>query len=66
MTSSNNSSPGSEARRLRVSFLLSRQELADIAGIPQAHVQLFEHNFPVPLGSKRRILQELWAIKTKA
>jgi DNA-binding XRE family transcriptional regulator len=56
---------GAEARRLRISCLLTQQNLADIAGIPREHVDLLEHNYPVPLDSKRRIFRELWAIKTK-
>jgi len=59
------SSAGIKAMRLRISFLLTRQELAELAGVPGEHVDLLEHNLPVPLDSKRRILKELWAIKTK-
>jgi transcriptional regulator with XRE-family HTH domain len=57
------SSVGIKVKRLRISFLLTRQELADLAGVPQEHVELLEQNLPVPLDSKRRILKELWAIK---
>ncbi len=56
---------GSEARRLRISLHISRQELADMAGVSVAAVSLFEHNFPLPLDYKRRMLKELWAAKTK-
>jgi transcriptional regulator with XRE-family HTH domain len=56
---------GSEARRLRISYLLTQQVVADLAGIPRDHVDLLEHNYPVPLDSKRRIFRELWALKTK-
>jgi transcriptional regulator with XRE-family HTH domain len=59
------SSTGVKAKRLRISFLLTRQELADLAGVPQGHVELLERNLPVPLDSKRRIMKALWAIKAK-
>jgi transcriptional regulator with XRE-family HTH domain len=56
---------GAEARRLRINLLLTQQKLADLAGISRAQVDLLEHNYPVPLDSKRRVLRELWAIKAK-
>jgi transcriptional regulator with XRE-family HTH domain len=59
------SSLGVKAKRLRLSFLLTRQELADLAGVSQEHVGLLEQNLPVPLDSKRRIIKELWAIKAR-
>jgi DNA-binding XRE family transcriptional regulator len=59
------SSTGVKVKRLRISFLLTRQELADLAGVPGEHVDLLERNLPVPLDSKRRILKELWAIKAR-
>jgi transcriptional regulator with XRE-family HTH domain len=52
---------GEKARQQRVAALLTRQQLADLAGIPVEHVNLFERDLPVPLDSKRRILRELWA-----
>jgi transcriptional regulator with XRE-family HTH domain len=55
---------GGKARQRRVASLLTRQQLADLAGIPVEHVNLFERDLPVPLDSKRRILRELWARKT--
>jgi DNA-binding XRE family transcriptional regulator len=58
-------STGVKAKRLRISFLLTRQELADLAGVPKEHVDLLEQNLPVPLDSKRRIIKELWAIKAR-
>jgi hypothetical protein len=54
---------GSDARRLRISLRISRRELADAAGVSEQVVNLFEHNLPVTLDSKRRILKELWAKK---
>ncbi len=65
LTSPHKSTLGSEARRLRISCLITRQVLADLAGIPPQHIDLLEHNYPVPLDSKRRIFRELWAMKTK-
>jgi hypothetical protein len=56
---------GSEARRLRISLHLTRPEVAVMAGVSEGVVNLFEHNMPVPLDARRRILKELWAVKTK-
>jgi transcriptional regulator with XRE-family HTH domain len=56
---------GQQARRLRIASLLSQQRLAYLAGVPRAHVDLFERSLPVPLDSRRRILKELWAKKTE-
>jgi len=55
---------GSDARKLRISLHISRRELADAAGVSEQAVNLFEHNLPVALDSKRRVLKELWAKKT--
>ncbi|MGD0794276.1 MAG: hypothetical protein ABR958_01605 [Dehalococcoidales bacterium] len=65
LSSSDKSTFGTEARRLRVACLLTQQNVADLAGIPCEQVNLLEHNFPVPLDSKRRVFRELWALKTK-
>jgi transcriptional regulator with XRE-family HTH domain len=65
LTSPEKSTFGAEARRLRIACLLTQQNVADLAGIPREQVDLLEHNYPVPLDSKRRIFRELWAIKTK-
>jgi transcriptional regulator with XRE-family HTH domain len=56
---------GFKARRLRINECLSRQELADMAGVSLEEVDLFEHNLPVPLDARRKILRELWAKKNK-
>lgn len=56
-------SPGNKARRQRIASLLTRRELAELAGIPVEHVSLFEQDLPVPLDSRRRILRELWSRK---
>jgi DNA-binding XRE family transcriptional regulator len=65
LTVTEKSTHGSEARRLRIACLLTQQNLAELAGVPREQVDLLEHNYPVPLDSKRRIFKELWAIKTK-
>lgn len=56
---------GFKARKLRLTENISQQEVAERAGIPVESVDLFEHNLPLPLDYKRRILQVLWSIKTK-
>jgi DNA-binding XRE family transcriptional regulator len=65
LTATEKSTHGAEARRLRIACLLTQQNVADLAGIPREHIDLLEHNYPVPLDSKRRIFKELWAVKTK-
>ena len=54
---------GFKARRLRVSQLLTQRELANIAGTSQEDVSLLEHDLPVRLDAKRKLLRELWARK---
>ena len=56
---------GFQARKLRISKNIRRQEVADKAGVPIKSVDLFEHNLPVPLDYRRRIFKVLWAEKTK-
>jgi len=65
LTSPHETKLGSEARRLRISLHITRPELAGMAGVSEEAVNLFEHNFPLPLDYKRRILKELWAEKVK-
>jgi DNA-binding transcriptional regulator YiaG len=52
-------------KRLRISNLLTQTELAELAGVPQDHVDLYERGLLVPLDSRRRILKVLWAAKSK-
>jgi DNA-binding transcriptional regulator YiaG len=59
------STPGFQVHRLRMLDLLSQQELADLAGVPLEHVDLFEQDLPLPLDSKRKILKTLWARKNE-
>jgi len=54
---------GLEAKRLRLSLLLTQHELATIAGVPLKEVDLFEHNLPAQVDVKLKILRELWARK---
>ncbi len=56
---------GTQARKLRIAEHFSRRELADMAGVTVDSVDLFEHNLPLPLDYKRRILRVLWAEKIK-
>jgi transcriptional regulator with XRE-family HTH domain len=60
---SQESSPGFKVRKLRLSRLLTQKELADITGISQEEVDLFEQNLPVRLEAKRKLLKELWATR---
>jgi DNA-binding XRE family transcriptional regulator len=65
LPSSDKSTFGAEAKRLRLSCFLTQQKVADMAGISQEQVDLLEHDYPVPLDCKRRVFRELWALKTK-
>lgn len=57
------SSLGNRVRRLRLSRLITQQELADEAGVSKTEVNKFERGLPLPLDSKRKILKELWSEK---
>ena len=65
LTFARESSIGFKAARTRISIQLTQQELADMAGVSLEEVDLFEHNLPVPLDARRRILKALWARKAK-
>jgi transcriptional regulator with XRE-family HTH domain len=54
---------GKSARKVRLALRLSQQDLAVLTGISRDSVFRFEHNLPVVLDARRRILKELWAIK---
>ena len=54
---------GLEAKRIRLTLPLTQHELAKIAGISLEEVGLFEHNLPVQVDVKLKILRELWARK---
>ena len=64
LTLDEKTSLGSKARNLRISLLLTQQELASIAGVSHKEVNLFEHNLPVCLDAKRKLLKELWTRRT--
>jgi len=44
----NQSLPGFQVRKLRVSRMLTRQELAQMAGVSPEDVDLVENDLPVP------------------
>ena len=54
---------GLKMRNRRVSLLLTQQELANIVGISEEQVDLFENSLPLPLEAKCKLLRELWARK---
>ena len=54
---------GSKARKVRIALRLTQQKLADTTGVSKEAVYLFEHNLPVYLDARRKILKELWSIK---
>ena len=56
-------SMGTKVKRLRLSRLLTQQELASEAGVTRAEVNRYEQGLPLPLDSKRKILKELWSLK---
>ena len=66
LTLSRKSLLGSQARKLRITQHLTQQKLAEMAGVTKEAVDLFEHNLPLPLDNKRRILRELWANKSRS
>ncbi len=50
---------GMKARICRVSRLLTQQELAAMVGVSQDDVNLLEHNLPLQLNVKLKLLREL-------
>jgi transcriptional regulator with XRE-family HTH domain len=54
---------GARTRKLRLSLRLTQQELSYLSGVSKEAIHAFEHNQPVILDARRRILKELWAIK---
>jgi transcriptional regulator with XRE-family HTH domain len=42
---------------------LTQQELANMAGVSLEEIDLFEHNLPVRLDARRKLLKELWAAR---
>ena len=64
LTFARESSIGFKVKRLRISKLLTQQELANMAGISVEKVDLFEHNLPVQLDIKQKLLKKLYAVKS--
>jgi transcriptional regulator with XRE-family HTH domain len=54
---------GIRTRKLRLALRITQQELSIRSGVSRETIGLFEHNLPVILDARRRILKELWAIK---
>lgn len=54
---------GFKAKKLRISLMLTQQELANQAGVSQKEVDLFENSLPVRLDTRRRLFKELFARK---
>ena len=63
VTFAQESSVGYWARSVRIAMQLTQQKLADSAGVSQEDVDLFEHNLPVRLDARRKLLRELWAAR---
>jgi len=63
ITFARETSIGPRARNIRMALRLTQRELADIAGVSQEDVDLFERNMPVPLQAKRKLVKELWAAR---
>ena len=57
---------GFKAKRLRVSQMLTQQELANVTGVSREEVDLFEQNLPVRLDAKRKLIKELWVRKVRS
>jgi DNA-binding XRE family transcriptional regulator len=54
-----------QARKLRLSRLITQEELAAAAGVSREEVNRLEQGLPLILNSKRKILKELWAKKAE-
>jgi len=48
-----------KTRKMRISLMLTQQELANLAGVLREEVDSFERNLPVRLGARNKILKEL-------
>ena len=64
LSSLREASIGLWVRNLRVSLKLTEQELANMAGVSKEEVYLFEHNLPVELDIKTKLLKQLYAVKS--
>lgn len=59
-------SVAARARKLRLSCLLTREELAVASGVSREEVNRLERGWPLVLDHKRRIFKELWARRALA
>ena len=64
LSSLREASIGHWARSLRISLQLTEQELADSVRVSMEDVYLFEHNLPVQLDIKQKLLKKLYAVKS--
>lgn len=48
-----------KTRKMRISLMLTQQELANLAGVAREEVDSFERNLPVRLETRNKILKEL-------
>jgi len=54
---------GTWARRVRLALQLTQEELATMTGVSKEDVDSFEHNLPIKLDSRRKLVKELWAAR---
>ena len=54
---------GNNIRRLRISKLISRKDLALLAGVDQLDVDSIENNIPLQMETKLKILRVLYSKK---
>lgn len=57
------SSVGPWAKSVRMALKLTQRELANMVGVTLEEIDLFEHNLPVRLDVRRKLLKELWAAR---
>jgi len=57
------SAVGAWATSVRKALKLTQQELADLTGVSKEDVDSFEHNLPIKLDSRRRLVKELWVAR---
>jgi transcriptional regulator with XRE-family HTH domain len=63
LTLGKENSLGYQALKIRIFLGLQREELANLASVSIKEVSLFEHNLPVRLDAKRKLIRELLARK---
>lgn len=63
VTFTRESALGPWSRSVRMALQLTQQELANMAGVSLEEIDLFEHNLPVRLDARRKLLKELWATR---